>query len=257
VSLTRTSGHRAFLCSRDQERGEAALSSLQLSESQAHYCHLILLDTTSMESCAAAAASVAAVLGDAGKLDAVVNNAGIGLQTADGSIIDTNLHGVKRVVEAFLSLLRPDGRIVNVGSGSGPSFVKSLGQTDDARAFLRCPNSWADIEKLVEKHRGGPADSMGGYGLSKAALTLYTMLLARDHPSLMVGIASPGFIATKMTAGYGATKEPQEGTVSLLYLLFAAGKEASGCYFGSDAVRSPLHFMRNPGEPAYDGTMPF
>ena len=28
----------------------------------------------------------------------------------------------------------------------------------------------------------------------------------------------------------------------------------NGWYFGSDGVRSPLHFMRNPGEPEYDGT---
>ena len=27
-------------------------------------------------------------------------------------------------------------------------------------------------------------------------------------------------------------------------------------YMGSDAVRSPLHFMRNPGEPVYDGVPP-
>ena len=33
-------------------------------------------------------------------------------------------------------------------------------------------------------------------------------------------------------------------------------KEESGWYYGSDGVRSPLHFMRNPGEPAYDGVVP-
>ena len=35
-----------------------------------------------------------------------------------------------------------------------------------------------------------------------------------------------------------------------------APAQASGWYFGSDAVRSPLHFMRNPGEPPYDGQVP-
>ena len=33
-------------------------------------------------------------------------------------------------------------------------------------------------------------------------------------------------------------------------------QEESGWYYGSDGVRSPLHFMRNPGEPAYDGVVP-
>eukprot|EP00656_Telonema_subtile_P048485 TRINITY_DN5787_c0_g1_i5.p1 TRINITY_DN5787_c0_g1~~TRINITY_DN5787_c0_g1_i5.p1 ORF type:complete len:106 (+),score=4.46 TRINITY_DN5787_c0_g1_i5:3-320(+) len=31
----------------------------------------------------------------------------------------------------------------------------------------------------------------------------------------------------------------------------------NGYYFGSDGVRSPYHFMRSPGEPEYDGNMPF
>ena len=33
--------------------------------------------------------------------------------------------------------------------------------------------------------------------------------------------------------------------------------EGNGFYYGSDAVRSPYHFMRNPGEPEYDGVNPF
>ena len=32
-------------------------------------------------------------------------------------------------------------------------------------------------------------------------------------------------------------------------------QEESGWYYGSDGVRSPLHFMRG-GEPAYDGVVP-
>ena len=27
-------------------------------------------------------------------------------------------------------------------------------------------------------------------------------------------------------------------------------------YYGSDGMRSPYHFMRNPGEPVYDGVPP-
>ena len=83
------------------------------------------------------------------------------------------------------------------------------------------------------------------------------MLLAKQYPALIIACCSPGFINTAITAGFGATKTPDEGTVSIKYLLFTADLAASGCYFGSDAVRSPLHFMRNPGEPAYDGTVPF
>ena len=96
---------------------------------------------------------------------------------------------------------------------------------------------------------------MNAYGPSKAGVSSYTMLLAAEHPELTISACSPGFIDTKMTAGYGASKSPEEGTYAIKTLLFEA-LEASGWYYGSDAVRSPYHFMRNPGEPVYDGVPP-
>ncbi len=53
------------------------------------------------------------------------------------------------------------------------------------------------------------------------------------------------------------TKTPEEGTLAIKHCLFAAAPAESGHYLGSDAIRSPLHYMRNPGEPAYDGVVPF
>ena len=35
------------------------------------------------------------------------------------------------------------------------------------------------------------------------------------------------------------------------------GIVGNGWYYGSDGIRSPLHYMRNPGEPEYDGSDPF
>ena len=36
-------------------------------------------------------------------------------------------------------------------------------------------------------------------------------------------------------------------------LIIQADLPASGLFFGSDGVRSPLHTARNPGTPAYEG----
>ena len=36
----------------------------------------------------------------------------------------------------------------------------------------------------------------------------------------------------------------------------APGSLGAPRFYGSDAKRSPLHFMRNPGEPPYDGAKP-
>ena len=82
------------------------------------------------------------------------------------------------------------------------------------------------------------------------------MLLAKMNPKLLISCCTPGFIDTKLTAGFGATKTPEEGTVAIKNCLFGQ-LDGSGWYYGSDGVRSPLHFMRSPGEPEYDGIPPF
>ena len=85
----------------------------------------------------------------------------------------------------------------------------------------------------------------------------YTAWLAKQQPELMISCCSPGYIATAIVAGFGATKPPEEGTVSIRKCLFdPIPPSASGWYYGSDGVRSPYHFMRNPGEPPYDGVPP-
>ena len=84
------------------------------------------------------------------------------------------------------------------------------------------------------------------------------MLLAAQHPALHASCLSPGFIATAIVKGYGATKSPEEGTVSLRHCLLAPDLPvgSSGWFWGSDAERSPLHALRNPGDPPYDGALP-
>jgi len=69
---------------------------------------------------------------------------------------------------------------------------------------------------------------------------------------LKINAISPGFVDTALTAGYGASLTPEQGTVAIRHCLFKE-LEGNGWYYGSDAVRSPLHFMRNPGEPAFAG----
>jgi len=193
---------------------------------------------------------------------ALVNNAGCGLaqegtEHSGNLCVETNTYGPKRVTEAFLPLLDPkDGRIVNLGSGAAGGYVKRLGETDAARDMCRDDITWPEIVAHLDAHLGAEADTMGGYGPSKAALAQYSKIVARENPNITVSCCSPGFIDTAMTKGYGASKKPEEGTVALRQLLFDT-VEGNGWYYGSDGVRSPYHFMRNPGEPAYDGVVPF
>ena len=83
-------------------------------------------------------------------------------------------------------------------------------------------------------------------------MQMYTAFLASTFPYLKINAVSPGFIDTALTKGYGATLKPEQGTVSIRHCLFN-DLNGNGWYYGSDAKRSPLHYMRNPGEPEFKG----
>lgn len=246
-----------FLTARNAERGNAAVSKiadlLSKNPSSTGSVDFIPLDTSSEESISKAAQEAKAKLQN-GKLYGIVNNAGIGLNTSyNGDIITTNLYGPKLVVENFMDLLDQEkGRIVNLGSGSGPSYVR--GCRDEEKKILCSPETttW----DWIEAHWKQKISSSDVYGLSKALLACYTGILAREHPNILSSCVTPGFIDTQMTSGWGASKTPDKGTAPIKHVLLD-DLDGNGWYYGSDGKRSPYHFMRNPGEPVYDGMNPF
>mmetsp|Transcript_89829 Transcript_89829/g.262570 ORF Transcript_89829/g.262570 Transcript_89829/m.262570 type:complete len:280 (-) Transcript_89829:80-919(-) len=258
--LVTENGCRVFMGSRSPEKGAAAAASLGLSEEAAKRLTVVQIDVGSDESVQAAAATVKGLLGE-GMLYGLVNNAGAGLNQGaipHSEVINTNFYGPKRMCDAFIPLLDPaEGRIANVGSGAAGGYVKKLGQTDEARMLMAGDATVSEIEDYVKsKMDGGGLDDFGAYGLSKAALAAYTQQLAKTNPGIVSSCMSPGFIDTNMTKGFGASKKPEEGTLAIRKCLFEK-LGGNGWYYGSDGIRSPYHFMRNPGEPEYDGVMPF
>eukprot|EP00933_Yihiella_yeosuensis_P007858 TRINITY_DN11304_c0_g1_i7.p1 TRINITY_DN11304_c0_g1~~TRINITY_DN11304_c0_g1_i7.p1 ORF type:complete len:279 (-),score=75.28 TRINITY_DN11304_c0_g1_i7:370-1206(-) len=252
-------GCKVFMGSRDPAKGAAALASLSLPDEVSSRCSVIQLDVCSSESVNAAASAVKDALGDS-PLYALVNNAGAGLQHGVDleQVLETNFYGPKRVNDAFMPLLDPaEGRIAQVGSGAAGMYVKKLGETDEARMLMKGDATWEELVEYVKKKvAAGTLDGMGVYGLSKACLAAYTQQLAKTHPNITSSCMSPGFIDTNMTKGWGASKSPAEGTPAIKKCLFEK-LDGNGWYYGSDGLRSPYHFMRNPGEPIYDGVMPF
>jgi len=254
-------GCHVYLGSRSADRGQAAVDAIakQIPAGATGSVELLVVDVGQDASVAAAASAVQASLGG-DKLYALVNNAGVGWSQATGpdDVVNTNLLGTKRMCAAFVPMIA--GRIVNVGSGSAGGYVSRVAGARQA-ALCTPPANWQAIEAMLQKSEdnmtglGSEADTNGAYGLSKALVASYTMLLANEHPAILSSCCTPGFIDTKLTAGFGASKTPAEGTVAIKHCLFNA-LGGNGWYFGSDAVRSPYHFMRNPGEPEYDGALP-
>ena len=250
---------RVLLGARDAGRGEAALAEL-LCRLPGAAAELLPLDVASEASVRRAAALAARHA----PLYAVVSNAGLWSEQP-AATLEVNARGVRRVAEAFLPLLqRPGGRLIATGSGAASSYVagKVAGcvPPDERQQLLANPQvEWEQLSSLLDRELAGnfgtdeqKERAYGAYGCSKAVMTAYHFILSRENPDLVVSTASPGFIQTKMTEGMGAKLTPEEGTKSLTKLLFEDLGERAWIYYGSDGLKSPLTWMRNPGEPEYE-----
>lgn len=111
-------GLHVVVTSRDEGRGRAAIDKLSELEpsSSFTYCQADITDGASVRACADT------VKEKLGKVDVLVNNAGIafkgnifGADEAQATI-DCNFKGTKAMTEALLPLIPEGGRIVNVCS---------------------------------------------------------------------------------------------------------------------------------------------
>ena len=262
-----------LLGARDPELGHQAIQGLVASHPDwADRVSAVEVDVSSDVSVERAARHVRERSGRSpAPLYGLVNNAGISRGELK-AVLDVNTLGVRRVCEAFLPLLdESTGRIVNITSAAGPNFVSRC-SPQRQRFFLDRQIKWPDLQALMKECLALEPDAgafaargLGDgepYGLSKACTKSYTMLLAREHPSLRINACTPGFIETDMTRALAQSqgktpaemgmKSPAAGARSALFLLFG-DPDGNGRYYGSDAQRSPLDRYRSPGEPPYAG----
>jgi NAD(P)-dependent dehydrogenase (short-subunit alcohol dehydrogenase family) len=121
-----SSGIGAAIVARLRGAGKRVFATMRRPDPAVHGADAIAMDVTSDASVEAA---VAEVLARAGRIDAVVNNAGANLlgaveeTTADEALalVQLNLLGVHRVARAVLPTMRAQGagRIVTIGSVAG------------------------------------------------------------------------------------------------------------------------------------------
>jgi NAD(P)-dependent dehydrogenase (short-subunit alcohol dehydrogenase family) len=185
-------GHEVWLAARDPSRGQAAADQLR--------ARFVQLDVTDEDSVAAAAALVEAATG--GRLDVLINNAGIagarkpaGEVTADDvrSVFETNVFGVVRVMHAFLPLLeRSDSAvIVNVSSGMGSIAVTTAPERFESTLI-------------------GIA-----YPASKTAVNMVTTQYAKAFPQMRINAVDPGYTATDLN-GHNGTQTVEQGTDAIV-----------------------------------------
>ncbi|RLV50181.1 SDR family NAD(P)-dependent oxidoreductase [Nocardioides mangrovicus] len=201
-------GWTVWLGSRDPERGREALAQLDGD------VRLLDIDITDDASVTAAAAAVAPT-----GLDVLVNNAAIASQQAGevpdaaelGGVLAVNLLGTTRVLHAFVPLLHGshDPRVVQVSSTLG-SFALASDPATPAELF-HYPT----------------------YAVSKAALNMLTVQLARTVDGIRFVAVEPGYTATDLN-GHSGTQTPAEAAANVVAA--ATADLATGSFVGADGA---------------------
>jgi NAD(P)-dependent dehydrogenase (short-subunit alcohol dehydrogenase family) len=198
-------GHDVWMAARDAVLGAQAAEDLG--------ARFVQLDVTDHASVASAVQRVAS---ESAGLDVLVNNAGIAgsrtpvLQTTAEDVehvLATNVLGVVRVTQAFLSLLERSSNpvIVNVSSGLGSLAVT----TDPARmesGFV-----------------------MLAYPASKAAVNMLTSQWAKALPGMRVNAVDPGYTATDLN-GQRGTQTVRQGTDAIVRMAKLDASGPSGAF---------------------------
>jgi NAD(P)-dependent dehydrogenase (short-subunit alcohol dehydrogenase family) len=201
-------GYEVLLSARDGEKAERA--ARELAESTGASVRAVTLDVADPNSIEQAASRLH---GDPGRLDVLVNNAGIGTDwgvsgtapdfEAIGQALNTNFYGAYRLTVALLDLLRASehGRIVNVSSGMGG--ITEMG-------------GWSP-----------------GYRVSKAALNAMTRILSTElkDQAVLVNSACPGFVNTDMGGQFGAKKSVEDGAAGIVWLATLPDDGPTGGFF--------------------------
>ncbi len=196
-------GVTVLVGARDAAKGETAAAELKKEDVDAR---AIKLDVDDAKDYAAAAKTIEK---DFGKLDILINNAGVFLDSRKGNetsttsedalrkTFDTNFFAVVGLTQALLPLLRKSeaGRIVNLSS-----ILASLTLHATKGSFVYDAKTFA-------------------YDTSKAALNSYTIHLAHElkGTKIKVNSAHPGWVKTDM-GGKGAQMEIVDGAKTSVQL---------------------------------------
>jgi NAD(P)-dependent dehydrogenase (short-subunit alcohol dehydrogenase family) len=197
-------GYRVVIGSRDPDRGEEVARELGSGVAARQ---LDVTDEESIERC------IESVAGELGRLDVLVNSAGItggGWSTNAYDVdldevrqtLETNLYGAWRLTQAALPLMRENryGRVVNISSGMG---------------------QLADM--------GGHAPA---YRLSKTGLNVLTRMLAAEleGENIVVNSCCPGWVRTDM-GGPSAQRSVEEGADTPVWLATLPDDGPRGGFF--------------------------
>ncbi|PTJ76328.1 SDR family NAD(P)-dependent oxidoreductase [Staphylococcus kloosii] len=204
-------GHKVYIGSRNAQRGQQAAQQLDVD--------YVVLDVTDDDSVNNA---VATIEQQEGRLDVLINNAGISggftkpryiTATDMEQVYNTNVFGLVRVTNHFIPLLENSEQpiIVNVSSGLG-----SFGMVNDNSKAESKVNSLA-------------------YCSSKSAVTMLTVQYAKDLTHMQVNAADPGSTNTDLVGDASNNAKPATEGIKPIVKLATIDKDGpTGTFIDGD-----------------------
>jgi NAD(P)-dependent dehydrogenase (short-subunit alcohol dehydrogenase family) len=200
-------GFRLVLTSRDPEKGREARKKLEKEGLDVSHHPLDVTDQASV------AAIARYIESEFGRVDVLVNNAGILIDSRSTSVLrekeetfritlETNFYGALRMCQVLVPLMQKNhyGRVVNLSSG--------LGQLDDM------------------------GDGTPAYRVSKTALNALTRMVASavEGDNILVNSMCPGWVRTDM-GGPGASRSVEQGAGTAVWLAMLPHEGPTGGFF--------------------------
>jgi carbonyl reductase 1 len=156
--------------------------------------------------------------------------------------LNCNYYSTLAASHAFLPLLKPTGRLVNIASTSGSLQKYSLSvrdrflaSTTEAEVSNIMQDFQAAVEAGKEKEAGFPS---AAYAVSKAGLIGGTRALAREvrrkGSDVLVNSCCPGYVNTDMSKGNG-TKQPDDGAKTPVWLAIQDFGGKTGAFFRDES----------------------
>ena len=228
-------GLRVILTSRELGKGQEATETLAAEGLDAVAYQLDVADPTSV------AALAERIRGDWGRINALVNNAGVALDGFDARVaqetLDVNFFGAMQVTDALLPLIAEHGRVAMVSSGMGELSCVSPA----LRAKIAAPDLTRDelvalMRSFVRDTRDGRHAEQGwpssAYRVSKLGLNAFTRILARElrGKNILVNAVCPGWVRTDM-GGSSAERSVEEGAETIVWAALLPEGGPSGGFF--------------------------